>query len=251
MKRAFRLGVPVTVLAAAAAGVLLWTAPWDSGTGVQEAAAGTIEHRLCNVVLEAPLLPPPPARDIIAVAARLERRGGDLTKAADLKPVLEVKLIVPAPDPVTGIEPDPSWVSIDPWKGTIKQEQYSAAAHEGKLAAVLNTVRVEPLDPATAPWPYTDAVQTPARRHTWSAFDYRWPDPGSGIVVSGSYADGDDSFAHTLKVASCRSLTLITAIYRSGTEPELSVVKDIHPEDEAAFKTFLDQVTLNGESLAP
>ncbi len=206
---------------------------------MQEAAGSTIQHRLCDTVLEAPPVQVPigrETRDIVSVADAVE-----LTEAYDLEPSLEVRLKSPSVG-------KPSSVSIDPRTATVLEERYSSPAHEGLLRAVINTVRIEPLDPATAPWPYTDETQVPAKQHQGGAFSYRLPDPGSGLVMSGMYADGEGWGSESIRVANCRSFVLMTWGFGAGAEPGpgLTITRDVHPEDEAAFETFLDAVVVRG-----
>ena len=232
MMRRWRRGVVLAavVAGAIAGGVLLTTQPWSDGeTLVQEVAGGNIEYRLCNVSFWAP-----PQGDIIRVgrSVRWSEEG--------LQPELRVKLV----------KPEPAVVEVDPETGAVLLEYYPTTATKASIKVVLDTKGVEPLDLATAPWPYTDTAQVSAQRFgEKGTFEYRPPDPGSGIVVSKMYADGIGWFAQSLTVANCRSVMAIGVRFRADAEPEVTVTKDIHPEDEAAFQTFYDQVTINNDPL--
>ena len=249
MKRALRYWLPLAAVAAAAiaAGVLLAIRPWSGEEAVQEAAGSTVKYRLCDTVVEAPPIPYPrgwtappipypQGRDVVVVGRAIEP-----TETGDLEPSLEVKLIVPSVG-------DPSSVSIDPTTATVLEERYSSPAHEALLSPVLETVRFEPLDPATAPWPYTDETQIPVERQRTGAAGYRLPDPASGIVLSKIYGEGDGWSSEGLKAANCRSVVLMTWAFGSkAPQPGLTITRDVHPEDEEAFETFLDAAGVKGD----
>ncbi len=240
MKRTLRRWLPII----AAVGVLialtllLTVRPWSDGPSVEEAAASTVQHRLCDTVLEAPLAPRPlgeQARDIISIAG-----GVDVTETHGLEPSLEVHLKLPSVG-------KPSSVSIDPMTATVLEERYSSPAHEALLRAVTNTARLEPLEPDTAPWPYTDKTQVSPRQHPGGAFSWRLPDPGSGLVMSAMNVSGDLWGSESMQVANCRSFVRMTWTFGANAEqPGLTITRDVHPEDEAAFETFLDTVVVRG-----
>lgn len=98
----------------------------------------------------------------------------------------------------------------------------------------------EPFDPATAPWPYTDAAQKPAKRWKYGIFEYRFPDPASGLDAGQMVADTVTGAVHSFILANCRSVEMIS--FDPFTGEELSRIRDVHPDDEAAFKTFFDQL---------
>ncbi len=237
MIRRWRRGLVLAAVAAAAivGGVLLATEPWSDGeTLVQEAAGGTIEQRICDVVMDIP--PRGQGPDIVTVRPSNPRHEGQLRGSVMVLGVL-------------GNSPT-SEVLIDALTGTVLEERYETPSHEATAQQVLQTVRVEPLDPSRAPWPYTDTAQVSAERvGEKGTFQYRFPDPGSGLMISGSGMDGIGWYAQGLRMENCRSLLEILVTFRPGAEPEVKVTKDIHPDDEAAFQTFLDQVTINKDPL--
>jgi hypothetical protein len=236
MKRNLRLGLPVLAVGAAliVAGVLLATTPWST----EEAAGGTIQYRLCDTVVTGPPKVKPPAKpqkDYVLVSRWLEQ-----TETGDFRPRLEIQLRIPSAG-------KPSSVSIDPISAGVLEERYSSPAHEALLAPVVNTVRTEPLDPATAPWPYTHSTQMTLQPVRSGAFEFRDVDPGSGIVSSIVMGTGHLMHVHVLKFASCRSTMEISADFRSSTQPdEVTVTKDVHPDDKAAFQRLLDTVVVKG-----
>ncbi len=243
MKRTLRFGLPVAVLAALiVGGVLLATRPWSGDTLVQEAAAGTITYRLCDTIVEAPPKPKPPIKpekDLVSVVPIVEQ-----TAAGDLIPKFEVRLRIPSVG-------DPSLVLIDAVTGTVLQELYSSPAHQALLRPVLNTVRTEPLDPATAPWPYTDAAQIPPSRGRAGPFELRSPDPGSGIVAVHHLENTPvgEPLLQAVIARNCRStMAIIWQLYPDGRE-EVTVERDVHPDDAAAFQTFYDEVVIKGLDL--
>jgi hypothetical protein len=247
----WRRGVVLaSVAAAVVAGVLLATRPWgdDDDTLVQEATAGTVQYRICDVVLDGPLpLVPPTQGPLTGDLVRIYR-SYVAPSGVGRQPTLEISVLgLRSTDPVsTEASRGRSVVSIDPGTGALLDARYADASHEASVLPILDTVRVEPLDPSTAPWPYTDAAQIPPQRSDNETFKYRPPDPGSGLVVSSIHGTGHLLSSYTLKVTSCRSVVQITVTFRQGAEPEVTETKDVHPDDEAAFQTFLDEVEVRG-----
>lgn len=224
MKRTLRRGLPVAAVSVLiVAGVLLATRPWSG----EEAAGETIEWRLCDTVLEAPLANPGP--EWVAV--------GRLPALGDEKPTINLKLYSPS---------GRSEVPIDANTGAMLWQQYADPSHQATLQGLLQTVRVEPLDPATAPWPYTDKIQVSLERQGSGGFEYRPVDPGSGILVSVTRGLGDGFHVHVLKAENCRSTIEISTVFRTAEPEEVTVTKDVHPDDEAAFQTFYDEVVIKG-----
>ncbi|MBI2913010.1 MAG: hypothetical protein HYY03_03725 [Chloroflexi bacterium] len=132
-------------------------------------------------------------------------------------------------------------MAIDPETGQVIFEQYLAPSDEDLLKSVLATLRVEPIDPATAPWPYSDVATAPIERVNDGKVDYRPPDPGAGLAVTPVYtlsADPDPRDVNFILLRNCRSQLWV------GMESG-SVLQDttrIQPVDEAAFQRFLAQV---------
>jgi hypothetical protein len=238
MKRKLHIVAPTIVFGAAVvAAVLLAKTPWSEGEVVHEAAAGTVTYRLCDTVVEAQPLQGP-IQDIVHVARWVEGPYTLNTLADNLEPTLKVELVAPSSG-------EPSSVFIDPASATVQQESYSSPAHEAALSAVLSTVRLEPLDPTTAPWPYTDKTQIPVERARDGPFEFRPADPGSGIVLSTIYADGDGWGSQSLEAANCQSFMILTWEFGAkAPHPGLTTTRDVHPDDEAAFQTFYDEVSV-------
>jgi hypothetical protein len=108
-------------------------------------------------------------------------------------------------------------------------------------------VRREPFDPKTAGWPYTDTSQLSLEQKRQGAFAYREPDPASGIKVSLRRGlGGDGSLSHTLTVQNCRSAMQIRWVHSADSSTQTTVTKDVNPDDEVAFDTFLQQVAVMG-----
>ena len=229
MIRRWRRGLVLAgVGAAIIGGVLLATRPWGGEEVVQEAAAGTITYRLCDTVLEGPIAQPAP--EWVAVSRRPAMDGDE--------PVINVILHSAS---------SRSEVSIDPKTGGVLRELYADSSQETTLQEVLETVRLEPFDSETAGWPYTEVSQLSSEPAKQGAFEFREPDPASGILVSLIRGTGDGFHVHVLRAVNCRSTMEISAVFRTGTQPdEVTVTKDIHPDDEAAFQTLLDEVEVKG-----
>ena len=235
--RRWRQGVLLaTVAAVAVTGVLLVTQPWSSEPVVQEAVGDTIQQRICDVVMDIP--PRGQGPDIVGVGPRNPPDEGQLRGP---------EMLLRVQGRGAGI----AQVLIDALTGAVLEEQYYQGPAQKAIAKqVLRTVRVEPLDPSNAPWPYTDATQVPvASVGEKGIFQYRFPDPGSGLMISKSGAWGVDFLAHGLRMENCRSLLEILVTFPPGAEPEVTVTRDIHPDDEDAFQTFYDQVTINKDAL--
>jgi hypothetical protein len=221
--RLFR-AIPVAALAAAAVAgaVLLWTQPWSG----DEASGEPIEARACNVVYEAQ--PESSEFRIFPIAMGLFNDG---------KPglVVEMKQRGLVTDPQTGDVTDESaGAFIDAETGKVLSQTSSTPSDEALLNDVLDTIRVEPFDPATAPWPYSDATTSPAKTEKFppnGGIEIRVPDPGSGFVLT--YRGG---LFPALDVHTCKSTMRIQL--RSA-----EVLKqDVHSDDAAAFETFRAEV---------
>jgi hypothetical protein len=233
MKRTLRLALPIAAVAAAVvAGVLLTTQPWSGETPVQEAAAGTIQHRVCDLVIEAPSAGS--ARDAVVVSPR---RGEPLGEP--LQPVMKLKLLASG-------QRSEAW--IDARTGTTLEERYGTASQKAIMQGALQTARVEPLDAATAPWPYTQRTQVSLERQQAGVFEYRPPDPASGIVVSHTYVDTEfgKPLVQIFEAKNCRSTMLMRWELPPDAPAGVTVTKDIHPDDAAAFQTLLDAVVVKG-----
>jgi hypothetical protein len=232
MIRRWRQGVLLAAVAAAAVvgGILLATRPWSDETLVQEAAGQPVEHRACNVVF--PIPPESSEFEIIPIAAKPFNDGN---------PSLIVRMDTPRrfTDPNTSeVTIERPGAFIDAETGKVLSETYYTPSDETRLREVLATIRVEPFDPATAPWPYSDATTAPIKLDKVppnGGVEIRSPDPGSGLVLM----DGGDF----LDVNSCKSTMRVDI--QSGA----IIRQDIHPDDAAAFQTFLDQVEVKGLAL--
>ena len=249
MKKRVRRFAPLVVAVVVVGVVVLIARPW----GGEEVTAGTVQYRICDLVLEGPLPLVPPAEgpppqgsltgDLVTIFRSFATPSG-----VGRQPTLEISVLrLRSTDPVsTEASSGRSVVTIDPESGAVLDERYADASHQAPVQAILDTVRVEPLDPSTAPWPYTDAAQMPPQRSEDETFKSRVPDPGSGLVVGSTYGGGFGFSYQSLRVTSCRSAVEITVTFRQGAEPEVTETKDIDPEDEAAFQTFLDEVEVKG-----
>jgi hypothetical protein len=222
MKRALRRGLPVVGIGAVliVAGVLLATRPWST----EQAAGGTIQYRACDFVMEVP-----------------EAQGkGAVRVVPVLQPGVEPSLEMT----VLG-EPN-VFLAIDPTSDTVA-EAVDVPVPDARFQPILDTLRKEPLDPNTAPWPYTNTVQRPPIFHEKGMFRYQLPDPGSGLMVQRTYVTPTDgSIVHIVALTGCRSVMEKVLVFRRGEEPEVTVLtEDVHPDDEAAFQTFFEEATIH------
>ncbi len=230
MKRSLRLGIPLAVLTAGTvAGVLFTTQPWAGGGGpalVQEVAAQDTTWRLCNTVVEP--LPPDIPR------AWREGQAGVYIRPALKEDTWGWLILVLIGRPWEG----GSFAYIDAETSQVVQSQYSTPEHRALIERVLSFSRFEPLDPATAPWPYTDVRQGQATPVRGAGFINIPPDPGSGLMI----ASGEG-----LLVQNCRSKMLINVV-AGPAGPNLSMEgSNIHPDDKAAFERFFKEMKVDPE----
>ena len=236
MIRRWRRGVVLAPVApAVVAGVLLAPRPW----GGEEAVGETVEYRVCNVVVEHA-----PGREEnrwqpgglkVTVTSTGDRGWTDLGMRIEIENMPDVEA-----DRVTAWHE--SGVTIDGETGAILSEVYDTSGDEALIEPVLATVRVEPVDPATAPWPYTDRVQVPPERFREGNLDYRLPDPGAGLMMGAVFMEPveppmPEDFSYVV-LHNCRSQMWIG--HWTG-----NVRKDrtqIHPDDRVAFETFLESI---------
>ncbi|MCH8050682.1 MAG: hypothetical protein IIC86_01555 [Chloroflexi bacterium] len=221
--------------------VLALTQPWEGSTATGE----TITYRTCDVTVEGP---PPPSPEAFFKPGGLTP-GTILISTRRLNPpVLSIRLPGTGTAPVPGASgPDllatgDSHVRINALTGGVLREVYRTAADEELLSGIASTARVDPLDPATAPWPYTDEAQLPVKRFETGNIEYRHPDPGAGIRISSYYGRitiprEDIGF---LILDNCRSRSWIG----TTTGKVLDEMSDVHADDQAAFQRFHDDVNV-------
>ena len=239
------LAVLAGIVLVIASVVLALTYPWEDSA----ATGGTITYRACDVTVEGP---PPPSPEAFFKTGGLTPGTvliGMIIMPPGYPPVLSIRLPAPPqPPPVEGFSgPDllaagESHVRINALTGDVQRELYRTAADEELLRGIASTARVAPLDPATAPWPYTDETQVPIERFKTGNIEYRHPDPGAGLRITSLYGRPtipreDISF---LILANCRSRMWIGTTTGKDSE-EMS---DVHADDQAAFQRFLDDVNV-------
>jgi len=222
MMRNLRRFVLPTALAAVIAGLLI-IQPW----GQEEAAGKSYEFRVCNVVVQHPPKPP------IVDPNRFPQQGVfDIAATTLGDGFLQLAMRV-------GTDKVPQAAVIDGKTGQIIREENKELVKE-----ILNTMRVEPIDPASAPWPYTEATQVPIKRFKEGDIEYRLPDPGAGLVSSVIFTNPaeepiPEDLSYTV-LHNCRSQMWIG----QQTGQVLEARTDIYPEDKAAFETFLGEITV-------
>ncbi|MEX0621970.1 MAG: hypothetical protein WD187_03205 [Candidatus Woykebacteria bacterium] len=216
--------------------------PWDSSTHVhtQPVEADLIEYRICDTVLE--------ASPTQTESGGYSRVGLFFLHPSGPTPQMEID-IEKTVQGAEGSEKLKSRVVLD-GQGNLVQDQreVAAAAANAQIAEILATKRQEPLDPAKAPWPYNDFGQQPEM--WWGQeggyFKYRVPDPGTGINTI------TDATLGFLRVENCRSWMEVRAS-EDGSYTVEQGQKDggrpgeVHPDDGAAFQTFLESLTVRGE----
>jgi hypothetical protein len=234
----YGLAVLAGIVLVVVVAVLALTNPWEDST----ATGNTITYRACDVTVEGPPPPNPEAAlkpwltpDAVAIRMRA------------YPPVLIIALPGTKTSPVSEAEPDllaaqESHVWINGLTGDVQRAFYKTAANEELLSGIVSTARVNPLDPATAPWPYTDEAQVPIQRVKAGNIEYRWPDPGAGLGIHKLYSRAtvprdDLSF---LILDNCRSRWYIG----TTTGKVLEEMSNVHADDQAAFQRFLDDVNV-------
>ena len=204
----YRIWVVLFIAGAAAITIAALTV-LRSGS-VDEATATTIQHRMCNVVVQAST-----DSDIRVFNDLIDPRSGGLAK----QPHMQVSLL--------GVEAPVAKIDTS---GRVVYRKDPL----GVLDTVLSTVTLSPLEPTT--WPYSEDSQLPANRFDRSKPGYRYPDPSSGLVVATTHFDsGDGSVLPTsVTLVGCRSIKEVTAD---------GVLRDaVDPLDRAAFDTFFADV---------
>jgi hypothetical protein len=247
MRRAIRVGIPLAVAATLVSGAAVFVAePWND-----TASGTTVEYRFCDTVLTGPAeTTAQPVEGSVLIVRQFTPKYDPATEEYVDEPVIILRVVesVEVVHPDTG-QPtkDNSLLALDPKTGVPTLEHYVGASGEASLRSVLATARLAPLDPGTAPWPYTSARQRAVKRIKRAEFGYLPVDPGSGIVVALERGSGPDFFSHTLIVQNCRS-TLAVSLKYAGPTPETTVTREIDPADEDAFQRFLDEVDAPGLS---
>jgi hypothetical protein len=114
---------------------------------------------------------------------------------------------------------------------------------EDRTAAdeLLKTVTMSPLDPSTAPWPYSGEPPG-VRRETRGNITYIRPDPASGIRVVPELGIGVDGPSSTLNVHNGRSAFWIDVMTGKATY-ELAT---LNAADKEIFDRFLSAVEYVG-----
>jgi hypothetical protein len=130
-----------------------------------------------------------------------------------------------------------SYAIVDSLTGELVDTQYANAQDQALIEPVLEGVRLEPIDPATAPWPYASDLPVSLQLQEKGLFTYSSPDSVSGLKVR---EVSDD----ILLVFNCQS-EMWLEIAPGPAGPGLAVDEEftrIHPDDEAAFQRFFDEV---------
>lgn len=218
------LGAAWLLAAAVVLVVLLIARPGDDRYSLTS-SPDTIQYRLCDLVIEAP----PPSGRLTEGAVFIGSRIDAPATADSHRPTMSIRLYDPGEMSAVHLAED----------GTVLSEDYASAQHEARMKEILDTARMDPFNPATAPWPYTDAVQWEMGRGRTDAFTYRWPDPGSGLMVS--HISGVPA---GLKLTGCQSS--MTKPPAFGGAGGMTDAEDVHPDDRKAFRNFFDEVAIAG-----
>jgi hypothetical protein len=108
---------------------------------------------------------------------------------------------------------------------------------ETSLESVIPTVRICPLDAASAPWPHT-GEPTGLTRETYRKISYAEPSASAGVQAwAGAGGNGHETYFIVVRTA--RSLMYVDADTGLRMEPPLIV-----PEEQGAFDRFLASVQL-------
>lgn len=188
-----------------------WTAP--SGTPVPKPGWKTVRFLNLTVSVPAGIMASPLAGYTFSPTDYYNR------------PVIEIA-------PVGGS--DSVRVVLDAETGALVAE----AGSEGERAALqpaLDTVRVSPFDPKTAPWPYADTAP-PDDRGVWWKITYPIPDVSTGIDIDTASGIGapDGVCQHTIVVSNGRSRMVLDAC----TGEPISYATSIDPADAEALERF-------------
>lgn len=186
---------------------------------------GSIDFRMCNTVLSS-------SPDLfVMLSPNLFSLEGIRPDREDSPMFIPVMFFVHQGPPPSPSQPSRSF-SVDPETGNVNGP--NPFLDDLPIREFLTSKRVEPIDSDILPWPYTDAVQIPARRAGNSRITYREPDPGAGIAAF-QWAVGGDGGPDSQYVAfsNCRSQMIV--IQEEGRPGHLEVIDKIQDDDRNAF----------------
>jgi hypothetical protein len=229
-----RLGLLAAVGSAASVVISLWI--WDGRDDKiprGQALALNDLNRVCNLVLDLP--------------ADVPIRYDHFEEGIRLKPArrpnddgynLGINYTTPGRD--TGL-PDNirSFAIVDSVTGVVIDSRYANSSDQALITEVLVGVRVEPLNPQTAPWPYSGAEPASGSRVEHAGFTLLLPKAGSGLSLA---TLGDD-----LLLQNCRS-KMVIQISEGPDGPRVVVDQrrtKVHADDLAAFDQFLGEVKVD------
>jgi hypothetical protein len=132
-----------------------------------------------------------------------------------------------------------SFIRLGASTGEVVGDRTTPEAREA-IQPVLNTAQICPLDPATAPWPYT-GVPTAERTLQWGMIEYLVPDSVTGFSIGLAQATCTSGYCPpTLVVETAGSRMVVDA--ESGTR--IDSVSDIDGVDQEAFARYADSIRL-------
>jgi len=198
-------------------------APAETATPTPAPAAKGQLWRWVNVTVVKPERP-----DIFVFRSVLPdgtRWGVEIMRVREPKTVTEAELV--------------SSVLIDAETGAIVREEV-LPEDRAAIDEVLRTLKVGPLDRATAPWPYSAELPADLPRETAGGMSFLRPDPASGIHLTGGLADPGGEF---IGITNGRS-TVVIGLDSTGSLDVDSA--HVVPEDREVLERWASQVKLCG-----
>jgi hypothetical protein len=135
-------------------------------------------------------------------------------------------------------------VIIDPETGK-QVSQNVLPQHVSLFEPILNTKSVSPINPNTAPWPYTGTASE--ERVKVNGGSFRLPDLQSGFYYLIGGASTETGEAGVIILGNCRSLVRVS-IQRDAESGKFGMrilEEDVHEQDRQAIDNFLREVEVD------
>ncbi len=232
-----------SVVAAVAATMVIqgvvWLALWQpwSEEGIITIATGE-RARWMNITYDT----------LVEVVVGYDEQGQELKEGYEVRPgpSLDGEELALSVDLIGGLV-DPGIV-VDGETGALVRQQVDSADEVSVaiLEAIKASMKHEPLDPETAPWPYTEEASPAADEFQGKGVEFRVPEPLSGIEYGVMLVD---AIGKSFEVVVFRNG--YSTLYVMPEKSEFACDKEVRPEDETAFARLLATVQTNGVSPKP
>jgi hypothetical protein len=203
-----KLGVLLLVVCAGAAGAVVF---------LRDGAEAEKTHfRLCDTMLE--------VAEIERIKVGVTYDSIEDPNHADSVLFVDPKLIIssndsgssraePGATPPGGFNPLPPYetsrIVISAETAEVLSEDIEEA-QSAEFNEMLSSLRLEPIDPLSAPWPYTGTSRVGASKERSGVLEFRAPDPGAGIATVHQRAYGGPQ---SVIFFNCRSQMIVPSYY--------------------------------------